>query len=197
VKIAILVRHGESISNTKGIISSDVEGYPLTKKGHSQAEFAAKQLSLLKINRIRSSPVQRARETAETIGAELGIHVEIDERLRESYLGRFNNTEIGTFPAVGRSRDGLGVETWEEHQERMLSAVESASGIEVLVSHALPIRSAVSKYMDLGEVESYGVEIRNCSISMIDVERGKLLSLGSLYVTQKNIEYISNIAEEK
>ncbi|MCW6168698.1 MAG: histidine phosphatase family protein [Thermoplasmatales archaeon] len=197
MKIAVLVRHGESISNTKGIISSDIEGYPLTKKGHSQAEFAAKQLSLLKINRIRSSPVQRARETAETIGAERGIRVETDERLRESYLGKFNNTEIGAFPAVGRSRAGLGVETWEEHQERMLRAIESVSGIEVLVSHALPIRSAVSKYMDLGEVESYGVEIRNCSISMIDVERGKLLSLGSLYVTPKNLEYISDLIDKK
>ncbi len=191
MKIAILVRHGESISNTKGIISNDIEGYPLTKKGISQAEFAAKQLSAISIDRIRSSPVQRARETASAISKEVEKNLEIDDGLRESYLGKFNNTEISAFPAVGRSREGLGVETWEEHQDRMLNVINSVSGIEVLVSHALPIRSAVSYYLDLGEVESYGVEIRNASISIIDVDRRKVLSMGSLYVTQRNIEYIS------
>jgi len=197
VRIALLVRHGESISNTKGIISSDIEGYPLTKKGNMQAAFAAKQLSTLNIERIRSSPVQRARETASIISAEVGPSVEIDDRLRESYLGSFNNTEIAVFPAVGRSRDGLGVETWEQHQERMLSAIDSVSGLEVLVSHALPIRSAVSHYLDLGEVESYGIEIRNASISMIDVDRGRVLSLGSLYVTPSNLNYISSSGGRK
>ncbi len=82
--IAHLIRHGESVSNAEpGRDLSDADGDLLTARGHEQAALAAKHLGGLRIDRLWSSPLRRARETAEPIAAELGLEVEIHEDLIE------------------------------------------------------------------------------------------------------------------
>jgi len=36
-RLAVLVRHGESTLNTMGLVSNDLDGYPLTENGKEQA----------------------------------------------------------------------------------------------------------------------------------------------------------------
>ena len=61
----------------------DEAGDRLTDRGRAQAAQAARNLGELGIERIWSSPLRRARETAEPIAAELGLEIEIHEDLRE------------------------------------------------------------------------------------------------------------------
>jgi broad specificity phosphatase PhoE len=56
---------------------------PLTRAGVKQARRTGTYLRAQGVARLCSSPLRRARETAEIIGDELGLAVEVDNRLRE------------------------------------------------------------------------------------------------------------------
>ena len=82
--IAHFIRHGESASNAEpGRDLPDERGDRLTERGHAQAAAAAQHLGGLGIERLWSSPLRRARETAAPIAAGLGLEVEIHDDLRE------------------------------------------------------------------------------------------------------------------
>ena len=82
--IVHFLRHGESVSNAEpGRDLPDEAGDRLTERGRAQAAQAARNLGELGIDRLWSSPLRRARETAAPIAAELGLEIEIHEDLRE------------------------------------------------------------------------------------------------------------------
>jgi broad specificity phosphatase PhoE len=82
--IAHFIRHGESVSNAAhGRDLSDAEGDRLTERGRAQAALAAQHLGNLRIDRLRSSPLRRAQETAAPIAEALGLEVEIHDDLQE------------------------------------------------------------------------------------------------------------------
>ncbi len=183
VRIAILVRHGESEANVRKIISSDINGYPLTERGMRQAEFTAEQLKGLHIDGILSSPVQRAMQTANIIGSTIDLVPAIEGNITESGMGPYNNSMMAGLPPG--SRDELGMESWSSQVLRMRSVLEGTQGVQLLVSHAMPIRAAISSYLDLDEVESFGIEIRNASMSVIDVQNERIICIGSLLVSDR------------
>jgi broad specificity phosphatase PhoE len=74
---ALLVRHGESVSNAhpeRAALPLE-EGDRLTDLGRSQSIAAADALAALEPTELLSSPMGRARETAELIGERLGMEV--------------------------------------------------------------------------------------------------------------------------
>jgi probable phosphoglycerate mutase len=81
------VRHGESEANTRHIISNRESPFHLTAKGRQQAEALAAKIRDIPFSAIFSSPVLRARETAEILSAALGIPCQVTEALREYDCG--------------------------------------------------------------------------------------------------------------
>ena len=63
----VLVRHGLSSFNEKGLIQGRTDDSYLTEKGYEQARKAGEVLSKIKFDEIFSSPLSRAAETAITI----------------------------------------------------------------------------------------------------------------------------------
>jgi broad specificity phosphatase PhoE len=94
-------RHGESEANTLRIISNRNLPHPLTEKGRLQASILAEKLRGKSITRIYTSPIPRARETAEILSLSLGVHIECVDALREPDCGVLE----------GRGDD----EAWKEH----------------------------------------------------------------------------------
>lgn len=80
-----IVRHGESASNADSsrIALPPERGDKLTDLGRRQAREAAPHLEQIGAKRILCSTLRRARETAEIIGGELGLPVEVVEDLHE------------------------------------------------------------------------------------------------------------------
>ncbi|HET9154076.1 MAG TPA: histidine phosphatase family protein [Solirubrobacterales bacterium] len=72
---ALLLRHGESAHNahTGTEQLGDEEGDRLTERGLRQAQAAGAALAGHGITRLLSSPMRRARETAEAVGAALEL----------------------------------------------------------------------------------------------------------------------------
>ena len=79
-----LVRHGE-VENPKGIIYGRLPGYHLSERGLRQARGAAEHLAEREIGAVWSSPLERARQTADAIAAPHGLEVVVDPRITESH----------------------------------------------------------------------------------------------------------------
>jgi 2,3-bisphosphoglycerate-dependent phosphoglycerate mutase len=78
----LLIRHAEPERIPPG--TSDAPADPvLTERGREQAGRLAQWLAHEALDAVVSSPLRRARETAEVVGSELGIDVEVVDDLME------------------------------------------------------------------------------------------------------------------
>lgn len=85
-----MIRHGESEANKKRILASRLP-YPLTEAGKADADQIARELKeSVSIDRIISSPLVRAMETAEPFAAHFDLPVEKEDRIVEQELGIFS-----------------------------------------------------------------------------------------------------------
>lgn len=148
-----LVRHGE-VHNPDGVLYGRRDGFHLTERGQAMAVLAAEHLAGRDVTVLRSSPLERARETAAPLADKVGLEVDIEERVLESAnvfeghtFGRGNNA-LRRNPLLWRHLYNPFRPSWGEPYRaivtRMMAAVhdarEAAAGHEaVLVSHQLPI----------------------------------------------------------
>ena len=94
-----ILRHGESVSNVKDVLSCWPEKFysPLTDKGIKEAKEAAKRLKKKNIDLIFSSDILRTKQTAGIVAKELNLKIEYDKRLREVDIGVFNAKPMSEF----------------------------------------------------------------------------------------------------
>jgi broad specificity phosphatase PhoE len=147
-----LVRHGE-VHNPEGVLYGRRDGYHLSDLGREMAERVAKTLAERDIVHLRTSPLERAQETAAPLAAVRGLSPELDPRVIESgnvFEGkRFGHGENalrkpGTWIHLWNPLKPSWGEPYKQVVARMLAAVHDASdaarGHEaVIVSHQLPI----------------------------------------------------------
>ncbi len=102
-----LVRHGQTGWNAEGRLcgSSDV---PLSEEGFAQARRLANRLVSVPLDAIYSSPLLRARQTAELIASLHGLPVILESALREVDYGDWEGLAVATvanqFPEQERLR---------------------------------------------------------------------------------------------
>ncbi|MBK9941650.1 MAG: histidine phosphatase family protein [Kouleothrix sp.] len=82
-----LVRHGENLANLTREFSHRAVDYPLTPKGVLQAQQTGAFFRDHPIDAIYASPLRRAVETAEIIGAAIGRAPTVVEQFREVNVG--------------------------------------------------------------------------------------------------------------
>ena len=147
-----LVRHGE-VYNPTGVLYGRLPGFRLSAEGERMALLAADALAGRDVRIVRSSPLERAIQTAEPIADRFGLEVSTDERLIESenaFQGLTFGVGDGALrrPANWRHLYNPFRPSWGEPYAvvaaRVLAACaaarEAAEGGEaVLVSHQLPI----------------------------------------------------------
>jgi len=88
-----LVRHGETNWNASRRVQGHHDAARLTKQGRDQAKSVADSLEP-NFDRLFSSDLDRATETASIIGASLGLVPEIEPLLRERSFGSFEGGSI-------------------------------------------------------------------------------------------------------
>ena len=147
-----LVRHGE-VENPQRVLYGRIPGFHLSADGRVQAKAVADFLAGRDIILLRSSPLERALETAEPLAAEFGLPVVVDERLIEPW-NHFEGMTFGVGDGALRQpkhwphlwnpiRPSWG-ESYAEVEARMRAALsdaaDAARGHEAAcVSHQLPI----------------------------------------------------------
>lgn len=115
----------------------------LTELGRAQAAVTAQWLQRMGLHALYSSPLRRARETAEPLGHAAGLAIQVDSRLRE----RLNWDGSQTFDAFladwdrsTRNRDlvlgnGESSRSAGERLRVFLAGLAGASGPVAIVSH--------------------------------------------------------------
>jgi len=185
----IFLRHGQATNNIERILTGRTPGIPLTEKGIDQAEKAAKFLEQMNISAIYSSPIERARHTAEIVGKHNSLDVTIDDRLIELDMGKFTGVPYDEiFSSHGnvfmKFYNGEleiahnGVETFSEVKKRVLGIVDHV--IEnhpdqnvLLVTHMDPIKAMLSTVVDLTPENLFELIIANASLNIFREHKRK------------------------
>jgi broad specificity phosphatase PhoE len=126
----LLIRHAEPVK-----IVDVVDGPadpPLTERGQGQARALADWLHTERIDGIWSSPMQRARQTAEPLAAALGLSVVVDTDLAE-----YDREATGYIPM--EDVKAAAGEKWaamvEENFEGAVDPIEFQRGVVTAIDH--------------------------------------------------------------
>ena len=155
----LLVRHGETDWNAEGRLQGHTDR-PLNDYGRRQAgELAERLAGEEEVDAIYASDLARARETAEIVGARLGLPVGVDPDLREKNWGTWEG-----LTGDERVHVELVGESTAEHGERMLRALRRIAerhpeGRVVVVTHGGSLRRVQAALHGVAEPV-----IDNCSV---------------------------------
>jgi probable phosphoglycerate mutase len=119
------LRHGETDWNAQGLAQGNVD-IPLNETGLAQARDAAPLLAHRGIATIISSPLSRARVTAEIVAETLGLPVQIDADLREVAFGTLEGQPMAAGwygPWMAGSATPEGAEPFEALRDRAVAAI--------------------------------------------------------------------------
>jgi probable phosphomutase (TIGR03848 family) len=162
--LLLLIRHGENDFTKKHKLAGYTPHVHLNERGQSQAQALADALKDVTIKAIYSSPLERARETAQPIAAARGLEIEVEAGLLETNVGKWQGRSLAALrlqkawkvvqSAPSRAQFPEG-ETFYECQARIVTALDSISrkykpqDIVACVFHADPIKLAVAHYIGL------------------------------------------------
>lgn len=187
----VLIRHAAH-ADLGCRLSGRTPGIPLSATGRAQAEVLAQRLSD-QFAAIQTSPVQRARETAEAISAVCDVPSKTADALQEIDFGdwtgqRFDELE-GRLDWSQWNRDrgsarAANGETMAEAQARIVGLIEQvardhAGATVALVSHCDLIRAAIAHYLGLPLSRLLNFDVDPASISRLAVGEwgGRVLSI--------------------
>ena len=173
------VRHGESEWNTIGRICGATD-IPLTDRGRAMARETACEIvkEEIKVDRIISSPLSRAYETATIIGSVLGVDVKKDDRIKEQNFGVWEgqcgkgNKEFQDAKRMFCSSYSGG-ESMMKTAQRVYNLIDEVKkdkdNTYLLVAHNGIYRIIQSYFFDLTNEEFASQTMPNCAIKVYDI----------------------------
>ena len=126
----VFVRHGESIKNVENRMSSAIDKHPLTEKGDKVAHEAGEKLKDFNVDVIYSSPVLRAKQTAEIIGGSLNMDVVFDEDIIEISSGEWEEKTINEISDFDERADYLNMSIEDRYKAKRGKTGESWEDVE-------------------------------------------------------------------
>ena len=161
----VLWRHGRTEWNASARFQGQTD-IALDEVGRAQAQAAARLLTGLRPSVVVASDLVRARDTAAELAVLIGVEVEVDPRLRETFAGTWQGRTAAEIAAedteayeawvagVPDVRPGGGETRWEV-AERTSAALQDAlarvepSGTLVAVTHGGAARTALAMLLGL------------------------------------------------
>ncbi|MCK0519273.1 bifunctional RNase H/acid phosphatase [Williamsia sp. DF01-3] len=181
----LLLRHGQTALSVERRYSG--RGNPeLTELGREQAALAAKRLASRTpsdVSAVISSPLGRARETAESAATALGLPVTVHDGLIETDFGAWEGL---TFREAAERDPELfktwlgdtsvappGGESFDTVTERVLQArseivADNGSSTVLVVSHVTPIKVLLRSALDVGPSILYRLHLDLASLSLAE-----------------------------
>lgn len=174
------VRHGETDWNKQGRFQG-IENIPLNETGLLQAENCGKGFKKCgkSFDYIVSSPLDRARVTAERIAEYVGMDiadVHVDKRLIERDFGEISGRKREDREKMFNDGKDYGMEPEATVIERMQQVMEAytnsgsnndkACKHVIMVTHGASIRALLAKYCEAGSVPTVEVQ-KNTYVTVI------------------------------
>lgn len=185
----IFVRHGESTGNQENRWQGTAD-FPLSERGVWEARRTAERLVRHAPDAIYSSPLGRARQTAEFIAAATGCTPVLDDRLQEYDVGELAGLSVDEirerYPAVHEAmmRPGAafvpmpGEEGALPFRARIVAIWDDIVaahpvGRVLVVSHRAVIMGIMSHLVGFAPGHRSPFRFYNCSISTVEVRSGR------------------------
>jgi probable phosphoglycerate mutase len=179
----LLLRHGATDHSPEHRFSGRND-LPLSAGGRAQAAAAASRLGHDRdLVAVVTSPLPRARQTAEAVAAELDVPLEVEDGLAEADFGRFEGLTAAEaeqrFPAeyvrwrASPEAAPPGGEAPAEVARRVRRARDAVLGRHadravVLVTHVTPIKTLVRLALDAPAAALFRMHLDVASLSRID-----------------------------
>jgi broad specificity phosphatase PhoE len=182
----LLIRHGQTTWNREHRLPGQLAGVALTEEGRQQAVLLAEALKVLPINTVVSSPLERARETAQYLISERSLELQFEPDLMDTNVGHWSGQVFEDLlrndpawkaylsdPTVAPD----GVETFPQVQQRAVAAVErwrvreKAGSYLAFVAHADVVKLLLAHYMLLDAKQAVKVHIDNASVSIVEIHK--------------------------
>lgn len=177
----LLVRHGQT-PTTGTVLPGRAPGLHLSDAGRAQAERVAERLTPVKPAALYTSPLERARETAEPTERALELTAFVEPALIECDFGDWTGQELSKLarlkqwrtvqsaPSTFRFPSG---ESFVELQTRMIALMERlrrehAGQTVACFSHADPIKALLTHALGTHLDHFQRVDVGTGSISVID-----------------------------
>lgn len=177
----LLVRHGRTATTGK-VLPGRARGLHLGDEGRAQAEATAARLAAFEhIDALYTSPMERTRETAAPIATAFGTRAIVERGLNECDFGEWTGRRLrdlmrrrewATVQQAPSSFRFPGGESFAEMQARMVATLHALrarhpGGIVVCVSHADPIKAALSHAAGAHLDHFQRIVVSPCSVSAI------------------------------
>lgn len=179
----LLIRHGQSEGNANGVLQGRLD-FGLSELGLRQAQLTAERLGGERVDRIVTSPLGRALQTAEIIAAALGLPVEHELGLMEYDIGEvagLSGAEIrARYPEIAaaygrRERPRFpgeeGREAFHARVRATLDRLRESDEEMVAVAHGGVVSAICYAVLGLDTRRPGLVEVANCSITEIAPDR--------------------------
>ena len=175
----LLLRHGETPLSVQRRFSG--RGDPeLTERGLAQARAAAVRLSTYDVAAVLSSPLRRARQTAEAVASALGIEVTVDDGFVETDFGDWEGQTFAEIqqqwpaemsawlasPDVGPPGGESFTSTFARVRAARDKVIAGCAGSTVVVvSHVTPIKTLLMDALDAPSTALYRIHLDPASLS--------------------------------
>ena len=179
-----LIRHGETAANRDGLGLGRAD-LPLTERGWRQAEALATACARFSIAAVWTSPLQRARLTAEAIARAAGASLVVEGALAELDVGDteglrldevrrrwpdFVAAWLGNDPAAVRMPGGESLDDLADRLRPLLPRVrELEPGGLAIVSHTFVLRTLLCLVLDLPLAAFRWFACDLASLSVVDL----------------------------
>lgn len=180
----ILIRHGESKLNVEGVYYG-ILNPELTEKGKEQAKKTREILKNISYEKIYTSDLKRAIETAEIVNYK-ELEISIDEELRELNFGIFEGRSYEELLEKYPEELKKSQKNWENYnyitgesvlelQKRTINFIEKKIDLEkdtVLVTHWGVINTILSHYFSNGLESYWKFSVKNGGVVIIEFSEG-------------------------
>jgi ribonuclease H / adenosylcobalamin/alpha-ribazole phosphatase len=191
----LLLRHGQTPLSADRRFAGRGDT-PLTELGREQAAAAAARLAARgAIDAVVSSPLRRARWTAETVAEAAGVALTVDDDLAETDFGSWEGMSFGEVRARWPAEMAAwltdaeaappGGESFAAVARRVLAALDRLLQAHrgetvVVVSHVTPIKTLVCRALLAPPAALFRMQVDVASVSRVDWFPDGVASLRSL-----------------
>jgi broad specificity phosphatase PhoE len=174
-----LARHGETLWTTTGQHTGRTD-IPLTERGEQNARRLGERLRSVTFVRVLSSPLQRARRTAELAG--FGASLEVDPDLMEWNYGDYEGVRSADIhqqrPEWNLFRDGCpNGETAEQvgvRADRVVARLRKETDNVLIFSHGHFLRVLVARWLELPARDARFFLLSTAALSILGYEHNRL-----------------------
>ncbi len=182
-----IVRHGETDLNAKGVMQGWLDE-PLNESGRELAVITGRKMKGIKFDQCISSPLIRAKETAELIlqESENDIPIHIDNRLIEINFGNLEGKYLLEMGKVGQTfftdpfsfvgfPNGEKIQDVCNRTQEFLNELikKDDQKIYLIATHGCALRAMLNLLYDNPFDYWHGHVPYNCCVNIVEAEKGK------------------------